>query len=328
MYHLLLKALHRAYVRCFVPDNTKADHGITDSDEASRLIYELLRSGRPCMVARFGSMEMNALMNYIGVAHCSHNPLRYVTNRELQGWWNPNIIQSLQNNAGFFPATADAVSRFGERMLADIPQVDILGSWLHDEEYVFRFVGHAANKVHLRLLEPFWSKAPWSRILGGKRVVVVHPFAKTIADQYTNHRSHLFANADVLPEFASLRIIQAVQSIGGEGQRFKDWFEALAWMEQEIEREDFDICLIGCGAYGFPLAAHVKRMGKQAVHLGGALQLLFGIKGKRWENPMYGVREWGIPMGAYAELINEHWVKASLQETPKTASKVENACYW
>lgn len=51
-------------------------------------------------------------------------------------------------------------------------------------------------------------------------------------------------------------------------------------MQDEISKEDYDICLIGCGAYGFSLAAYVKRCGKQAIHMGGALQLLFGIKGK------------------------------------------------
>jgi hypothetical protein len=93
-------------------------------------------------------------------------------------------------------------------------------------------------------------------------------------------------------------------------------------MIAEIDACEFDICLIGCGAYGFPLAAHVKRMGKKAVHLGGSLQLLFGIKGKRWENPNYN------EVYNYSNLINEHWVYPSLHETPQHASKVEEACYW
>ena len=99
-------------------------------------------------------------------------------------------------------------------------------------------------------------------------------------------------------------------------------------MKKEVEREDFYVCLIGCGAYGFPLAAYVKRMGKQAIHLGGALQLLFGIKGSRWENPNYGVKEWGITYGSYSSLINEFWVKPLIKDTPKNAKQVEGACYW
>lgn len=74
--------------------------------------------------------------------------------------------------------------------------------------------------------------------------------------------------------------LEAVQSLGGSNNKFQSWFEALQWMEDEMDKTDYDICLIGCGAYGFPLAAHAKRKGKKAVHLGGALQLLFGIKGK------------------------------------------------
>ena len=93
-------------------------------------------------------------------------------------------------------------------------------------------------------------------------------------------------------------------------------------MENEVDKHDFDIALIGCGAYGFPLAAYVKRKGKKAVHFGGSLQLLFGIRGNRWENPNYN------PIYNYANLMNEYWVKPGSVEKPQNAEKVENACYW
>ena len=118
-----------------------------------------------------------------------------------------------------------------------------------------------------------------------------------------------------------------MQSLGGEAQ-YKDWFEALNWMKKQIEIQNFDICLIGCGAYGFPLAAHVKRLGKKAFHIGGALQLLFGIKGTRWENPNYGVKEWNIPIGSYSNMMNEAWIKPGEEFKSKNANMVEGACYW
>ena len=86
---------------------------------------------------------------------------------------------------------------------------------------------------------------------------MIHPFAELIEAQYAR-RSDLFDNKDVLPDF-ELRTVKAVQSLGGDNQGFKDWFDALEWMKREIGKADFDICLIGCGAYGFPLAAHVKK---------------------------------------------------------------------
>jgi len=103
-------------------------------------------------------------------------------------------------------------------------------------------------------------------------------------------------------------------------------------MEDEIEKIDFDVCLIGCGAYGLPLAAHVKRLGKQAIHLGGGLQLLFGIKGKRWDNPDYGKKEFsnfpGLMQYSYSSLYNEDWIKPLPEDTPASAKKIDNATYW
>ena len=90
----------------------------------------------------------------------------------------------------------------------------------------------------------------------------------------------------------------------------------------------YDIAIIGCGAYGFHLAAHVKRSGKKAIHLGGATQLLFGIKGNRWENSMYGVKEWGLPYGFYTNMFNSHWIKPGTEGRPQNAESVEGACYW
>lgn len=175
-------------------------------------------------------------------------------------------------------------------MLNDSSMLDLLGSWCPDE---MKINDHFAksNVTLLRFLEPFWSKAPWTIALKNKKVLIVHPFNDTIESQYKK-REMLF-NTNILPEFKSIETIKAVQSIGKSDDRFNNWFEALQWMKDQIDSKDYDICLIGCGAYGFPLAAHVKRQGKKAIHIGGALQLLFGIRGKRWEDPMYGVKEWG-----------------------------------
>ena len=38
-------------------------------------------------------------------------------------------------------------------------------------------------------------------------------------------------------------------------------------MKSEIDKKDFDIALLGCGAYGVPLAAHIKQNGKEAVYV-------------------------------------------------------------
>lgn len=319
------KALRRLYSKCFASKAEVYDRGITDPDKASELIYNLLATGKPCMIARYGSTEMFAITNYLGVTAKHHSAWKYIQGKQFAWWWENNVKDQMTRWSGFFPATEENLMKFGEMMVEDSKQVDILGSWLSTEQYLNEQL-KSASRVHLMQLEPFWGTKPWSRALKGKRVLVVHPFSETIKTQY-NKRHELFLKDDTLPDFEVLEVVRAVQSIGGESS-YKDWFDALNFMKSEIEKHDFDVCLVGCGAYGFPLAAHVKRMGKQAVHLGGALQLLFGIRGNRWEDPNYGVKEWGIPSGTYSGLSNEYWVRPSKEEKPKTAGQVEGSCYW
>lgn len=322
-----LKALRKLYTKTFGGYQLPPLQREEDPDKASDMIYNLLMQDKPCMIARFGSTELSALVNYLGVNAPKHSIIKYIKGEQPEWWWNKNIMNQMQQWSGFFPPTPENMQRFGEMMMKDIKELDLLGCWVQSETWFAKELNQA-QKVHLRLLEPFWSNNPWTRYLKGRRVTVVHPFAEDIISQYNRHRTQLFANPDILPEFASLRVIKAVQSLGGENNGFKDWFEALDWMKTEINKEEYDICLIGCGAYGFSLAAHVKRQGKKAIHLGGALQLLFGIKGKRWENPTYGVKEWGIPYGSYSTLMNEYWIRPGESGRPQNANQVEGGCYW
>lgn len=164
---------------------------------------------------------------------------------------------------------------------------------------------------------PWLYENPWTRVLKGKKVLVIHPFVHSIESQY-KRRELLFENPDVLPEFASLHVIKAVQSIAGEETEFASWFDALEYMKGEMEKIDFEVALIGCGAYGMPLAIHAKRLGKIGIHLAGWTQMLFGIYGKRWiqDQPQY------------AKYINEYWVRPSDDEKPIRALGVEGGCYW
>lgn len=91
-------------------------------------------------------------------------------------------------------------------------------------------------------------------------------------------------------------------------------------MQDDISHIDFDIALIGCGAYGMPLGAFIKsQMHKKAIHMGGTLQILFGIKGKRWEENGYDYQY---------KLYNEYWVRPTDDLKPKNYKDVEGGCYW
>ena len=119
-----------------------------------------------------------------------------------------------------------------------------------------------------------------------------------------------------MPNF-QLITLKSVQSIAGEKTDFNTWFDALDSMKKKIDDIDFDISIIGCGAYGLPLASYIKSIGKQAIHLGGATQILFGIKGKRWEE-----------RSDFVVLFNEFWKNPDNSEIPRNSHNVENGCYW
>lgn len=322
---ITLKALRKIYGKLFGSKSSTYDRGITDPDKASELIYNLLASGKPCMVARYGAFELATVINYLGVKNAQHSCLKYISGKSPQWWWNKRLMKFMQSNAGFFPSTEENLMKFGDMMIEDSKQLDILGSWLPDEKTMITDFNLNLTKVTLLALEPFWSKNPWSRILDGKKVLVIHPFASLIEKQYNEKREILFAEKRVLPKF-DLKTIKAVQSLGGDCE-YSDWFEALDSMKKQMDATGYDIALLGCGAYGFPLAAHAKRMGKQSVHLGGALQLLFGIRGKRWDNPNYGIQEFG-KQNTYKTLFNDSWVYPSASYIPSKAKQVEGGCYW
>lgn len=292
-------------------------------DSVSEKIYRLLMSDKPCMICRFGSTELSTVHNYLGVINPNPSVWRFIQYKEPCWWWNNGIIETVRDYSGVFPASAEICARFSQLMLEDMKQVDILASWCRDENFVINRMPNA-ELIHLICLEPFWASNPWSRALEGKRVVVIHPFSKQIESQYRNHK-YLFKEEKVLPDF-DLRTVTAVQSLGGDDGRFKDWFEAFEYMKTEIDKEEYDIALIGCGAYGFPLAAHCKRTGHKAVHMAGALQLMFGIKGNRWEDPNCWASMVGV--NGYVNLMNEYWIKPGDFGKPKNAMQVEGACYW
>lgn len=314
---LILKGLRRKLFAQIAPSNMAPISYENNKEECQREIMEALNSDRPFMVARFGSTEMNAIANYIGVRDNPHSVWRYLIGDITEWWWQMTSINQLQSNSGFFPITESNVVRFCELMIKDARQIDILGSWLPLESTISGDL-QRAKKFWLGNIEPYYTdsfnKMNWTYALKGKRVLVVHPFTETIKKQYAI-KDKLFLNPDFLPEF-ELLTVKAIQSLGGNCS-FSSWFDALDWMKGEMDRLDYDICILGCGAYGLPLAAHAKRTGHKAIHLGGATQLLFGIRGRRWDN-----------QEKFKTLFNKYWVRPDTNETPPTANAVEGGCYW
>lgn len=315
---LALKVLRRFYGKLPVPSGLPRPECDRDPDSVSDRVYAALVADAPCMVARYGANELAVLANYLSIHARTHSVLRYIQGREAPWWWDTGALNELHGIAGFFPIEEAALTSFCELLLKDSAEVDILGAWL-PYELVLEAQLEGAVRVERRRMDPFWADRPWTKALQGKRVLVIHPFAESIQQQY-QRRECLFADPDFLPEF-TLKTLKSVVSFCGKTE-FGSWFEALEHMKAQMDAIEYDICLIGCGAYGFSLAAHAKRRGKKAVHLGGSLQLLFGIIGARWEREKPKFRE------DYPGLVNSFWVRPKESERPSFSADLERGCYW
>lgn len=301
------KIIERNGIRNYLKDRCLINNSkVQSAEQINQYIGELIESGKPFMAGRFGANELSAMKTFdFGVKSKYKIALKY-----------------LSEGAGFFPQDVEYAKHFTELMIESVAEADVMGIWmLPFEDYYLRLYGEKTLRTtYLLDLEP-WSAfdMPWSAALKKKNVLVIHPFAETIKAQYSR-REKIFPNSNVLPEF-NLLTIKAVQTIAGEkDNRFNNWFEALQWMYDEAMKQPFDIAIIGCGAYGFPLAAMLKKAGKQAIHLAGATQLLFGIKGKRWEN--------NNTFSYVQKFFNESWVYPADIDRPQYANKVEGGCYW
>lgn len=280
-----------------------AGFGLLNEEAGNAALAAALRSGQPFLAARGGATEMRTLAE-----HFAH-----------PGRFSESAKRDICLLSGVFSNDDASLGRFcglyHEAMLA----ADYLAVW--DVGAERRVAGElkAVGKtrfLRMRSLEPYYFDPPWSAALAGRRVLVVHPFAETIRSQYAR-REALFPGREVLPEFASLTVIPAVQGIAGQKTGYDTWFSALDSMKEKIAAADFEVALIGAGAYGLPLAAWCKALGKQAIQTSGATQILFGIKGRRWDDhPIIG------------RLYNDAWVRPGQSETPAAQQVVEGGSYW
>jgi hypothetical protein len=280
--------------------------------DANRIIGEKIVAGGPAMIGRLGNTELSQLVA-IDLAQDLSPIVRFqhlVARRHSPEWGGKKGANLAKGLEGRKALAHEFLDQYKEAMR----QVDLLGSWAKGESHFSNLLAEA-EVCNLRDLEPYYHDQPWSQSLAGKRVLVVHPFKKSIESQYRNNRELLFNDQKVLPMF-NLEVVQSYLPGVRELKGGNYFFPVLSALTDEISRANFDVAIIGTGPTGFLLAAQIKRMGKVAIHLGGATQLLFGIRGSRWESQDF-------------HFFNEAWVRPLPEETPQNFREIlDNGAYW
>lgn len=230
----------------------------------------------------------------------------------------PDMLSVLERNAGVFGDLKN-IKNWCAEYEAAIRASDILATGWYEPMRVReqKFLeGFAGKQVALRSLEPYYwpADAQWSRVIRGK-VCVVSSFADTIMSQV---KKDIFPGMWGDVEWSTVRTGYAPSLALGRASWAEDpssWEDCVKGVVDEVLAIDPRVVIIGCGGLGMIIGARLKA-NRICLVLGGATQVLFGIKGQRWATHELS-KFWG-----------PDWVWPGVSETPGGASQVERGCYW
>tara|TARA_Y100000591_G_scaffold126524_1_gene108417 strand:+ start:32535 stop:33386 length:852 start_codon:yes stop_codon:yes gene_type:complete len=280
------------------------------SDSNKKLIT-LLEKNEPFIISRVG----------IGAeTHICYEYLKF-------NKFNPDNLSALSNNAGIYNVDRSNLKWFinlyincikNSRYLACFPT-----SMINEQQlFVDKF---NLDVLHSRVLEPYYicqlNEKPWSHYLIGKKVLIIHPFVDSFKRQLENN-FQIFKDPTkkIFDDNQEFIFYKTYQTNAGN-YIHKNWLETYKLMCNDINKLEFDIAILGCGGYGLPLCEFIKsQMNKSAIYIGGGLQLLFGVMGKRWESR----EDW---QKIIAE-NNSKFIRPSNSEMISNQNRIEGGCYW
>ena len=267
-----------------------------------------LTEKKPFLAGKIGGAELMAL------EYLDHR-LKFEWPR---GWSWRRPASRLHNNAGFFPIQKGPFLRWNQEMRRSIAATDFLCMWQEDA-----FL-KAYETAIVSSFAPRSFAVPMSALgrnilpkIASCRWLVISPFVKTMQEQLLCMKQVNDPDGKWDVDWAHLektcQFVRCPFQSHLEPSPYASWEEGLEKLTKEVSLKDFDVALIGAGAWSLPLGSRIKKMGKSAIHMGGEMQLLFGIKGKRWANTM---------------MYNSSWVTADPDERPINRNSVEDGCYW
>jgi len=150
----------------------------------------------------------------------------------------------------------------------------------------------------------------------GKKILIVHPFSKSFSKQYSN--IHTVYPGRNWFENCTLQFVQPPLTLAGN-HLDKDWQEHFNFFIKSLNQiSDFDIALVAAGGYGMLICDYIfKKLNRSVMYIGGALQIFFGVIGKRW-----------FDNKDILQLVNDEWIRPDKDEKPPNFGNVEKGCYW
>jgi hypothetical protein len=151
-------------------------------------------------------------------------------------------------------------------------------------------------------------------MMNNKKVLVISSFDGLVKKQFeSGNLKKIYEN---FPNIVKLKTIKFPYCFQNNGPH-NNYFETLDAIFEEIKKIDFDIAILGCGAYGHMLCNLIdKNLKKDAIYVGGSIQTLFGIVSSREKD--HGKIKY-----------NDLWIsEIPVEYRPANYKMIENGCYW
>lgn len=279
----------------------------------SQEIMQAVNEQKPYCTGKIGSVEASCVVHKLSA-------------NNQRNWDTPGHAKTLRRalgeNAGIFPLHDLVLDRWVQDFVKSVSKLDSILQWCPeygDQAIIQNFLPSARVYKDFGELEPFFieDKENWFTNLNNKKVLVISPFKDSIEHQIPN-LSDIWKKDMSSVEFSIIKFPYS-PFVSGK-QEDKSYAHLIQRIQREIKKSTFDIAIVGAGGYSVPIISYVKDMGKVGVHMGGALQLLFGIKGGRWD---------GNKKFKDSEFYNsEKWIRPLPQDLPQNSVVVEGGCYW
>ena len=270
---------------------------LRSGDDAFLKINEFLDSGRPFTAVRAGNVETRALLNDKFTESLRNNAGIHEPDisKQKASW---NLWKTLYREA-ICDADVNFVIRMSDHYGGNL--VNLLNPQI---PVVYNYPSELTLSVWLRTLEKATQKG---------RVVIISGFSQSIALNLKNLSNIHNNKYSILVD--NIITIQAPLTLADQPP--VSWVSGYEKVCAELVDLDFHAAFLGCGGYGLPLVAFIRRIGKSAVYVGGHVQLLFGIWGSKWTNSRFR-----------SDYMNEYWTNPTREEIPDGAHKVDGGGSW
>jgi hypothetical protein len=286
---------------------------VDDLEKCNDAVESSLQSSKPVFLARFGGSDADLLidLHHLSKTFPPSECLELAAERieilqRYNGYYDLRngldgildfcklLIDSFQLSSNIFLVGGALLSEFLPNSIHDQFKVsngsraERIQSFVSDKIVGSRQVNFLPYSYIERLTLGTTIFALFSKVLVGKRVLVVSPFKDSIEYNFHNRRN-FFRNFDY-PEFNLLTYETPITYPGLPREFYPDgnWFQTVNRMQSEIAKLDFDVALLSCGSYAMPIGAFIAdTMKKDSIYIGGCLQLFFGVIGRRYENPFF-----------------------------------------